>query len=409
MGPTRSLQSDAFFGELKRCVGFDKRDAAGLGTLGPVLEQHLPRVVEGVIREMNKFSGVQAFFQNDPARQSRVSAGLLDWLRSLFSGAYEAAYLRRRLAIGRLHHRVGIEQHYIFTAMDIIRRQFRKIISDTGVARHKAKLEALEKLLVLENILLAGSYQDAQVKHVRTREHDAVQERLTQTEHLAEIGRLAASLAHEIKNPLAGISGAIQVIRDSMPPENAHRGILVEVLRQINRLDQTVKDLLVYARPAPPRFDKCRIDRVVERLTTMLRSEPALQCVRFEHRGEKRQPPIEADDHQLEQLLMNLVLNAAHASADGGLVVLRTQLTSKGLRLEVEDHGQGMDEDTCRRALAPFYTTKARGTGLGLPICERIVKAHHGTFVIRSQVKKGTTVSMHLPLRQPAQPGVKFG
>ena len=106
---------------------------------------------------------------------------------------------------------------------------------------------------MLDLAVMLESYQESYAEQVRRSERSAVEEKLTRAEHLAEIGQLAASLAHEIKNPLAGISGAIQVFRDTMPHNNPHRPILTEILGQINRLDATVKDLLLYARPLPPK------------------------------------------------------------------------------------------------------------------------------------------------------------
>jgi signal transduction histidine kinase len=137
---------------------------------------------------------------------------------------------------------------------------------------------------------------------------------------------------------------------------------------------------------------------------TVLKREPAMQRVRFEHRTDHRPlPSIEADENKIEQLLMNLVLNAAHASENDGLVTLTTRLTSKGVQLEIEDRGPGMDEQTCQRALEPFFTTKSRGTGLGLPICRRIAESHSGTLTIHSAAGQGTRVCVLLPHLQPAR------
>ncbi|MFQ5807748.1 MAG: protoglobin domain-containing protein, partial [Phycisphaerae bacterium] len=380
------------------------RDAANLRSLAGQLEPNLPAIVDRFYREILRHPGARKVLTEGPAQVERLRGTLTTWLRSLFSGTYDAAYLQQRATIGRLHVRIGLPQRYVFAAMEVIRQELKRVILELDVPQADSKLESVQKLLALESASMGEAYQGAFVEQVRETERSAVQERLTQAEHLAQIGQLAASLAHEIKNPLAGISGAIQVIRDAMEANAPHRPILAEVLRQINRLDQTVKDLLVYARPVPPRFDRCNLGRVVERLMTVLKSEPAIQRVRFEHRSDHRPlPSIEADENQIEQLLMNLVLNAAHASEDGGLVTLTTQPTATGVQLEVEDHGHGMDEETCRRALEPFFTTKSRGTGLGLPICRRIVETHGGTLSIRSIVGKGTKVHVQLPHGQPAQ------
>lgn len=238
----------------------------------------------------------------------------------------------------------------------------------------------------------------AQVRQV---ERDAVQARLREAEQLAHVGQLAASLAHEIKNPLTGISGAIQVIRANLKPSDPHWPVLGEVLRQINRLDRSVKDLLVYARPKPPRYQRCDVSRATERVLAVLRKEPEFDRIRMECELPRNLPAIAADENQLEQLLMNLVLNAAQASAPGGVVRLVAAVRTGGIRLVVEDRGCGMPEDVARRAFEPFYTTKARGTGLGLPICRKIVEAHGGTIAVRSTPGEGTEVTVELPERPP--------
>ena len=391
---------------MRRYLAFDARDEARLRTLAGPLDAHIDPIVDRFYERLLADPGTRAVFTGGQQQVERLRKKLSDWLRSLFTGPYDAAYIRQRVEIGRTHVRVGLPQRFVFAAMEVLRQELRQAVRSAGVRQAAAKVRALEKLLAIETALLVESYQGTFVEQVRASERSAVQERLTQAEHLARIGQLAASLAHEIKNPLAGISGAIQVIRDARPPDDPHRPILAEILWQINRLDRTVKDLLVYARPLPPRFEACQLNRVVERLMSMLQRQPALQRVRLEQRTDHRPlPAIEADESQLEQLLTNLVLNAADASDDGGLVTVTTRPTAGGVRLEVHDYGHGMDEETCRRALEPFFTTKSRGTGLGLPICQRIVDAHHGTLSIRSIVGKETVVLVELPLRQPPANG----
>lgn len=403
---SRVRDAEAVSAELKRYVGFDAQDAANLRCLAGPLEDYLPGIVDRFYTEILHHPGARSVLRRGPKQVERLRDSLTDWLRSLFGGTYDAEYVEQRTRIGRVHGGVGLPQHYMFAAMEVIRQELKRAILDAGVPQADSKLESVYKLLALDIALILESYKGSFAEQVRASERSAVQERLTQAEHLARIGQLAASLAHEIKNPLAGISGAIQVIRDAMEPGAPHRPILAEILRQINRLDQTVKDLLVYARPVPPRFDHCNLNRLAERVMTVLKREPAMQRVRFEHRTDHRPlPSIEADENQIEQLLVNLLLNAADASETGGLVTLMTRPTSTGVQLEVEDGGHGMDEETYRRALEPFFTTKSKGTGLGLPICHRIVQAHDGTLTIRSAVGAGTLVRVRLPHRQPADAG----
>jgi two-component system sensor histidine kinase HydH len=389
------------FKDMKNYIAFGTRDAANLRALAPHVRPHLPAVVARFFREVQRHPRTRGGLRGGPQQVQRLEKALSEWLESLFCGEYDVEYCRQHAQIGRVHARVGLSQHFMFTAMEVVRQELSQVVRQADLPDADAKLRALHKLLTLETGIMLESYWESCAAEIRQSERNAVRERLTQAEQLAQIGHLAASLAHEIKNPLAGISGAIQVIRDGMDLEDQWRPILEEVLRQTNRLDGTVKDLLVYARPKPPRFQRCKLNHLIERVLTVLRREPDLQRVCVDYIN-SQQLPLYADEAQIEQLVMNLLHNAAHASPDGGLVRVLTSSNADGLRLVVEDEGQGMDEETCRRAFEPFFTTKARGTGLGLPICRKIVDAHGGTISIRSAVGQGATVTVRLPRYPPA-------
>ncbi len=397
IGLYNSWMARSLIEEMKDYVGFGPADAANLKALGPALEPYLPKVVDRFYREIQRQPGARQVMKGGPAQIARLRRQLHQWLKTLFCGRYDEAYCERRYRIGHAHVRVGLPQHYMFTAMEVVRQELESAVREAGLPDAKEKLGSLYKLLSLELAMMLESYREAYAEQVRQTERSAVQERLTQAEHLARIGQLAASLAHEIKNPLAGISGAIQVIRDGLPAGDPRHPVLAEILRQINRLDGTVKDLLVYARPQPPRVQRCELERVVERALAVLRREPDAQRVRFELYNKPPVPPLEADENQIEQLLINLLMNAAHASSDGSVVRLRATVNGDMVRLDVEDSGIGMDAETCRRAFEPFFTTKARGTGLGLSICDRIVRAHGGSISINSALRRGTTVTVRLP------------
>jgi signal transduction histidine kinase len=234
---------------------------------------------------------------------------------------------------------------------------------------------------------------------VRTEERNMAEEKLTRAEHLAEIGQLAASLAHEIKNPLAGISGAIQVIRDAMAPDDPQRGIIREILGQIDRLDAAVRDLLIYSRPRPPALVPCDLSAILMRVVSFMRDAPALRRVRVRCITAPDLPRVAADEGQITQLIINLLDNAAHASEEKGAVELRLESDGAEVSLRVRDRGQGMEPAVRDRVFEPFYTTKARGTGLGLPICRKIVEAHGGRIELDSQPGAGTEVTVRLPAR----------
>jgi signal transduction histidine kinase len=252
---------------------------------------------------------------------------------------------------------------------------------------------------MIELAVMLNDYQKSYAERIRERERSVVEEKLTRAQHLAEIGQLAASLAHEIKNPLAGISGAAQIIRDAMPADDPHQPIVTEILGQINRLDATVKDLLQYARPTPPRAQNVALDDIVERVLTVLQKEPAVQRVRIEHEPGEPGAIVFADEGQIEQLLLNLLLNAAQASDEGGAIQVAILAEGNTVKLIVRDEGAGMTPEVRERTFEPFFTTKARGTGLGLTICRRIVEVHGGEIEVASEPDAGTTVTVSLPTK----------
>jgi signal transduction histidine kinase len=397
--------ADTTIEAMKRHVGFDEQDAANIRALGLQVEALLPPTLDRFCDEILRQPGIRTVLSDGAAQVGQLRETLAKWLHELFRGTYDDAYWTARTAIGHAHARAGLPRHHMLAAIEVIWEELERGIRQLGLVNESAKLISLHKLLMIELAVMLDSYHESYTKHIRQVEREAVQERLTEAEHLAQIGQLAASLAHEIKNPLAGISGAIQVIRDSMKAADSHRPILDEILRQVSRLDGTVKDLLVYARPKPPRFRKVKLHELIVGALTVLREQPEMQRVRFEYVNSQKLPPIEADENQLEQLLTNLLLNAAQAASDDGLVRLITTARPDGVRLTVEDRGHGMNEEVRRRALEPFFTTKAKGTGLGLSICRKIAETHGGKIDVHSVVGEGTEVVVDLPRQQPASGG----
>lgn len=398
-----AIVADTIIDELMSYVRFSKDDARHLASLAGPLGPGLPEVVQRFYDEILKHRDARRVFTGGQAQLDRLRGHFLNWLKTLFSGTYDEAYFRQRESIGHVHVRVGLPQHYMPAAMEVVWQELQRLIRAASFPDVEKKLSALHKLLALETAVMLESYKERYTDQVRDVERKVLHERLSRAEHLAEIGQLAASLAHEIKNPLAGISGAIQVIRDSTAGDNPHRPILEEILRQITRLDRTVKDLLDYARPTKPQIRVCEISTIAQRVARLLGRETAFTRIRLEVVCDGA-PSIEADEQQIAQLMMNLLLNAAHASPDGGRVRIRAVGESDEVLISVEDEGHGMDEDVCRRAFEPFFTTKARGTGLGLSICQRIVESLRGTIEISSERNRGTTVTIRMPIRQAKAP-----
>ena len=398
--------SEELFREMKSYIGFTSQDASDVSSLASEVRPRIPGIIEAFYDVLLGHPEARTIIGSGEAQVQRLKEQLAAWLYELFDGSYGKSYFEARFRIGATHVHVGLPQRYMILGMEIVWQELLGVLRASGVEDLDRKLTALHKLLTLDLTIMLQSYQESYVERIRTAERDALEAKLMRAEHLAEIGQLAASLAHEIKNPLAGISGAIQVISDSMGESNPHREIVHEILGQIARLDATVKDLLLYARPSRPTAREIRLDTLVSRVLMLVREEPTVRRVRVDFDGVNDEAALYADEGQMEQLLLNLILNAAHASDEGSVIRVEARPNGQFTRLLVVDSGHGMKSEVLGRALEPFFTTKAKGTGLGLAICRRIVESHGGTISLDSVVGKGTTVIVDLP-RGPRRDSAK--
>lgn len=382
---------------MKRHIGFDEADAAVLAELQTPLKRYLPDVVDRFYETIGENPELLALFDGSDEQRERLRRFFHLWLEQLFCGCYDTHYFRQRCEIGHRHVRIGLPQHYMSMTMNVVRIALLDALDRLKPPRPAAAVRALHKILDLEITILNETYCEDYVRRIQETEHEQYEQKLSESEHLATVGQLAASLAHEIKNPLAGISGAIQVLGSGLAPDHPHKEIITEALRQIDRLDAAVKDLLVYARPKPPSKTRQNLDAIVERVLILLREEPAFRNLNLHCEGLDGDHIVVADEVQLQQVLTNLLLNAAHASSENGDVTCRIKRAESKVRILVEDHGSGMPPEVLNRVFEPFYTTKARGTGLGLPICKRIVESHGGSIDIQSFVGRGTRVTVEIP------------
>jgi PAS domain S-box-containing protein len=227
-----------------------------------------------------------------------------------------------------------------------------------------------------------------------------LERQLADAEHLATLGELSAGLAHEIKNPLAGIKGAIDVIRDSLPPTDKHRDILGDVLHEVSRIDKIVRDLLNYAKPRPPSHSSIDLPGLVQRIVAIARAAPHNRAYSLEVRQLAPIPDFTGDETQLQQVLLNLLLNAQNALPSGGRIeiTLDYDTQAKTIRMAVTDNGPGIPEEIQKKIFQPFFTTRTDGTGLGLATCLKNVQYHGGSIDVHSIVGTGTTFSVTIPL-----------
>lgn len=226
-----------------------------------------------------------------------------------------------------------------------------------------------------------------------------MENQVKRAERLAAIGQMAAGVAHEIRNPLASISGSIELLKSALPREDENATLMEIVLREVDRLNGLVTDLLEYARPRermPASIDVGALLAETVRVFAQDRSAPKL-AVRFDPPPGDEAITVTADPAQLRQVVWNLLRNAAEAMPDGGEIVVSLAAEGGMAEVSVTDQGVGIAADEQERIFEPFYTTKTRGSGLGLPTVHRIVTEHGGTIALRSAPGAGTRVTFRLP------------
>ena len=219
-----------------------------------------------------------------------------------------------------------------------------------------------------------------------------MEERVEREERLAAVGRLAAGLAHEIRNPLASLSGAVQMMQDES--EDELHGI---VLREVENINEMVQDFLDIARPLQLRVAPTDISAIVADVVRAFEQDRRYQDKCTVTSEVQAVPHIQIDGNRVRQVLWNLVLNAAQATAELGQIAIRVLPWQDGWALSVEDQGVGIPISQIARIFDPFYTTRSGGTGLGLANVERIVRAHGGEVDVRSIEGKGSCFTLRLP------------
>jgi PAS domain S-box-containing protein len=221
------------------------------------------------------------------------------------------------------------------------------------------------------------------------------EKRLREQETLARLGEMAAVVAHEVKNPLAGIGGALQVIGSRMAPEAPERAVIGDIQERIDALDQMVRDLLVFARPTPPRMEATSLVALLTGTVSMLSQDPVWADLEIVLPTEG--PTLRVDAAQLQVVFFNLLQNAAQAVGGHGRVEVTVDTDSEWCEIRVRDHGPGIDPEIRHRLFEPFVTTKHRGSGLGLATARRVVEMHDGTLTADSNDAGGAVLVIKLP------------
>ncbi len=224
---------------------------------------------------------------------------------------------------------------------------------------------------------------------------------MLRAEHLASLGELAAGLAHEIRNPLAGIAGVVDVMSKELPADSPSRAVVGDVQNEVLHIKNILNDLLSYSRPRPPNFHPADLNTTVEQAVQLARQQVLTKPVQVLFEPNPNLPKVLHDPALIQQVVLNLLLNGIQAISGTGKVEVHSLLEPGFVVLQVNDTGRGISPDALAKIFKPFFTTRSEGTGLGLSLANGIVQSHGGRIDVSSVTQQGTQFKVWLPIAGP--------
>lgn len=390
-----------------------------LAELAPLLGRHADRFVAAFYRHLLSFDGTRQLLAS-PEVKERLLRKQREYLLNLGEPQMDDAYGDDRLRIGKVHERIGLEPRWYLGAYALYFSLLAPMIAEArpgdsaGVAQ---SMVTLVKRLMLDAQLAIEAYisqHDEQLNHLNrelaetsrslAREQVATEQELRETERrakaaesLASVATLVAGLAHEIGTPMGVIRGHAEALESAVQGEKAQWRVRT-IREQIDRISTIIQSLLNIARPKQAVRVPVVIADVADTALAFLSEKLRMRCVTVE-RAYETAPPVPGDPDKLQQLFLNLFLNAVDAMPDGGVLRVAIRRRGKDVEVSVGDTGVGIPATDLRSIFKPFFSTKppGRGSGLGLVVAEGIVADHGGHIEVRSEVGRGTEFTMALP------------
>jgi two-component system NtrC family sensor kinase len=292
----------------------------------------------------------------------------------------------QEIAKGDLSHKVEVDSR---DEIGYLANSFNQMTADLKTANQK--------------LIEWGKTLEKKVEE-RTKELREMQAHLIQSEKLASLGKLAAGIAHEINNPLGGILIYSHLLLEDTSRKSPHYENLKKIVKETSRCKDIVKGLLEFARPKEPEVSQIDLNDVVDRSLAIVEKQALFQNIKISKAYMPGLPKIVADGSQLQQVFMNIIINAAEAMDGKGVLSLSTSLDKDGACIEakISDTGHGINEEDKKRLFEPFFSTKevGKGTGLGLAISYSIIQIHQGTIDVKSEEGKGSTFTVRLPVKR---------
>jgi two-component system, sporulation sensor kinase A len=292
--------------------------------------------------------------------------------------------------------------------LDYISPEFRTVkkdrlrrvtLGETAELMEQKLVRADGKILHVDTISIPTIYKGKPAIHTIIRditERQKTRELLLRSEKLSVAGQLSAGIAHEIRNPLTAIKGFLQLMKSGQPAKQEYLDVISE---ELNRIEDILSELLLLAKPQALKREVLDIRNLLEQMITLLGPQAILKNIDVEAEFASGLPNITADENQLKQIFINFIKNAMESMPDGGLIRVRALAEQPSfVHILIIDNGCGIPEEQLARLGEPFYTTKEKGTGLGLMVSRKIIEEHGGSLFIHSKINEGTTIEVKLPV-----------
>lgn len=388
-----------------RYIAIGNDDIEALRSVRGLVEQHADEFVQHFYAHLQAFEGTRALL-SDKGVVARLLRGQRNYLLSLFDARFDENYYQYRRLIGQTHFRIGLDFQWYIGAYSLYLDFYMPLIIEDCKNDYKRLVKvqgAFRKATLLDMSIVLEAYHEGDRAALETSQSQVIHQ-----EKLAAVGLLASGLAHEIGNPLASIQAVCDnQMRKSTDPQVVEK--FQRIRDQVVRITGIVRQLVGYARPMPPTWQEVAIESVVESSLAIARlSRSAKNAeVRMEIKAGLPSPVGIAD--QLSQVFLNLFLNALDSMPEeGGVLTIRAEAGDSGsVMVSVEDNGCGIAQDDIGKLFTPFFTTKdvGKGTGLGLHVCDSILKRHGGRIAVESTAGKGSKFTVVLPVSGKAREG----
>jgi signal transduction histidine kinase len=382
------VSDERFLEELKSYVGFTEEHARALAAARAELEPSFPRIIDRFYDAIQQNPRAMEVFTGGAAQIARQKNFLRTWLLGVFSGVYDLEYLQLRARIGRTHVRIRLDQRYMFTAMNLVREGLHTNLEQTRVPNKLLTHTAIDKICDIELAIMLQTYSED------------YSDRLRDIERLALLGQLAGFIGHELRNTLAVMETSLHLLKKRLPAPDEHVARhLAKLSEHLTVSSNIIASLLELARDRPLERAPVGIESLLRSVTEGL---PQIEQVELSIHVPEDLPEARLDEKQMRHLVGNLVTNAIQELLElppgaSRRVEIRAWREQDELFLSVDDSGRGISDTIRDRLFEPLATTRAKGLGLGLALCRRIVEKHGGHIRGLTSPLGGARFEVRLP------------